>query len=43
VLTWAYLRTCLGLDDAAWQIAQDALTTATNPLGRVESKTGLSH
>ncbi len=33
-LTWAYLRTQLGLDDTAWQAAQNALTTATTPLGR---------
>lgn len=37
-LTWAYLRTQLGLDDTAWQTAHSALTTATNPLGRIESK-----
>lgn len=37
-LTWAYLRTELFSDDSAWQTAQTALTSAENPLGRVESK-----
>ena len=37
-LTWAYLRTQLGLDDSAWQTAQDAFTAAANPLGQIESK-----
>ena len=37
-LTWAYLRTQLDLDDTAWQTAKSALTTATKPLGRIESK-----
>ncbi len=37
-LTWAYLRTQLDLEGTAWQTAQIALTTATNPLGRIESK-----
>ncbi len=36
-LGWAYLRTQLGLDDADWQTAQDALRRA-DPLGRIESK-----
>ncbi|MFE3548709.1 alpha/beta hydrolase family protein [Streptomyces kronopolitis] len=37
-LTWSYLRTQLYPGDPAWQSACDALTTATEPLGRVESK-----
>ncbi|MFP2896408.1 alpha/beta hydrolase family protein [Corallococcus sp. 4LFB] len=37
-LTWAYLRTALHPGDPAWQEAQDALTRAAQPLGRVESK-----
>ncbi|RKH67825.1 alpha/beta hydrolase family protein [Corallococcus llansteffanensis] len=37
-LTWAYLRTALYSGDSAWQEAQDALTGAAHPLGRVESK-----
>lgn len=37
-LTWAYLRTQLGLDDTAFKTAQAALESATEPLGRVESK-----
>ncbi|RKG98132.1 alpha/beta hydrolase family protein [Corallococcus carmarthensis] len=38
LLTWAYLRTALYPGDSAWQEAQDALTGAANPLGRVESR-----
>lgn len=37
-LTWAYLRTQLDVDDTAWHTAQSALTTAKNPLGRIEFK-----
>ena len=37
-LTWAYLRTQLGLDANAWQTAQSALAMAKSPLGRVDSK-----
>jgi predicted dienelactone hydrolase len=37
-LTAAYLRTELYPGDPAWQAALDALSTADNPLGRVESK-----
>ncbi|MGX1971185.1 alpha/beta hydrolase family protein [Streptomyces kronopolitis] len=37
-LTWSYLRTQLYPGDPAWQSACDALTTAAEPLGRVESK-----
>ncbi|GGO91862.1 alpha/beta hydrolase family protein [Wenjunlia tyrosinilytica] len=37
-LTWAYLRTELYPGDPAWQTARDALTAASSPLGRVESK-----
>jgi hypothetical protein len=38
LLTWAYLRTELFPGDAAWQEARDALTSGTNPLGRVGAK-----
>lgn len=37
-LTWAYLRTHLGIQDTAWPTAQTSFTTATTPLGRIESK-----
>ncbi|MFE2225124.1 alpha/beta hydrolase family protein [Streptomyces kronopolitis] len=37
-LTRSYLRTQLYPGDPAWQSACDALTTAAEPLGRVESK-----
>lgn len=37
-LTWAYLRTQLGLDDTAWKTAVKALESAAPLLGRVESK-----
>ena len=37
-LTWAYLRTQLGLDDTAFSTAASALESAAEPLGRVESK-----
>lgn len=37
-LTWAFLRTELGLDEHAWGFAGDALTSAPVPLGRVESR-----
>ncbi|MCE0763310.1 chlorophyllase [Pseudonocardia kujensis] len=37
-LTWAYLRTSLGLDDQAWPAAVAALRADPAPLGRVESK-----
>ncbi|GAA3889194.1 alpha/beta hydrolase family protein [Streptomyces sedi] len=37
-LTWAFLRTELGLDKEAWDVASEALTSAPTPLGRVESK-----
>lgn len=36
-LAWAYLRTRL-YGEPAWERAQDALTAAPEPLGRVESK-----
>jgi len=38
LLTWAYLRTELYPGDSAWQRAQDALSSAASPLGRVESR-----
>jgi predicted dienelactone hydrolase len=37
-LTWAYLRSELYPEDSAWQEARDALSTAGNPVGRVEAK-----
>ncbi|MFI7090095.1 alpha/beta hydrolase family protein [Streptomyces lydicus] len=37
-LTWAYLRTALYPGDSAWQAAGEALASAPEPLGRVESK-----
>lgn len=37
-LTWAYLRTALYPGDLAWQAAGEALASAPEPLGRVESK-----
>ncbi len=37
-LTWAYLRTALYPEDAAWPAARAALMDAPNPLGRIESK-----
>jgi len=36
-LTWAYLRTALYPEEAAWPAARAALMDAPNPLGRVES------
>lgn len=37
-LTWAFLRTELGLDERAWDVGSETLTNAPTPLGRVESK-----
>ncbi len=37
-LTWAYLRHALGVEDASWQAAQQALAADPDALGRVESK-----
>jgi len=37
-LAWAYLRTVLYPDDAAWADATAALKSVPNPFGRVESK-----
>ncbi|MFF5158539.1 alpha/beta hydrolase family protein [Streptomyces sp. NPDC000348] len=37
-LTAAYLRTRLHPGDPAWQAAREALTSAPDPIGRVESK-----
>ncbi|MCP2163264.1 alpha/beta hydrolase family protein [Goodfellowiella coeruleoviolacea] len=37
-LTWAYLRSECYPGDPAWQAARDALATAPDPLGRVETK-----
>ncbi|MYW00103.1 alpha/beta fold hydrolase [Streptomyces sp. SID3343] len=36
--TWAYLRHALGLEDAGWTAAQQALSESAAPLGRIESK-----
>jgi hypothetical protein len=41
-LTWAYLRTALGQDDAAWPKAVDALHANPDPLARIESKPATS-
>jgi len=37
-LTWAYLRTALGVDGSAWPAARAALEAAGDPLGRIESR-----
>ncbi|MFC3997365.1 alpha/beta hydrolase family protein [Nocardiopsis sediminis] len=37
-LTWAYLRSALYPEDAAWPAARTALSQSTDPLGRIESK-----
>jgi hypothetical protein len=37
-LTTAYLRTQLGVDDAAWPVAVAELQQSTDPIGRVETK-----
>jgi predicted dienelactone hydrolase len=37
-LTLAYLSTQFDLDETAWPTARTTLNTATNPLGRIESK-----
>ncbi len=37
-VTWAYLRSALGLDDSSWQAARLALEESADPLGRIESK-----
>ncbi|TQS16191.1 chlorophyllase [Microbispora hainanensis] len=37
-LTWAYLRTALGVDGSAWPEARAALAAAGEPLGRIESR-----
>ncbi|OPG13342.1 alpha/beta fold hydrolase [Microbispora sp. GKU 823] len=37
-LTWAYLRTALGIDDSSWPAARAALAEADDPLGRIESR-----
>ncbi|MEU7690924.1 chlorophyllase [Microbispora hainanensis] len=37
-LTWAYLRTALGVDGSAWPAARAALAAAGDPLGRIESR-----
>lgn len=37
-VTWAYLRSALGIDDSSWAAARAALEEGANPLGRMESK-----
>lgn len=37
-VTWAYLRSALGLGDSSWQAARLALEESADPLGRIESK-----
>lgn len=37
-ITWAYLRSALGIDDSSWQAALAALEEDDNALGRIESK-----
>lgn len=37
-LTWAYLRTALDPEDAAWPAARARLMDAPHPLGRIDSK-----
>jgi predicted dienelactone hydrolase len=37
-LTWAYLRHTLGIEDAAWVTAGQALSQSPDPLGRIQSK-----
>lgn len=37
-LTWAYLRSALGLDEASWSAASSELIESPNPQGRIESK-----
>ncbi|GIH61918.1 alpha/beta hydrolase family protein [Microbispora siamensis] len=37
-LTWAYLRTVLGIEDSSWPAARAALAEADDPLGRIESR-----
>ncbi|WP_160042963.1 MULTISPECIES: alpha/beta hydrolase family protein [Paenibacillus] len=37
-VTWAYLRSALGIDDSSWAAARAALEESGNPLGRIESK-----
>ncbi|MBJ9991757.1 alpha/beta hydrolase family protein [Paenibacillus sp. S28] len=37
-ITWAYLRSALGLDHSSWAAARAVLEEGANPLGRIESK-----
>lgn len=37
-LTWAYLRSALGIEGSSWTAARTALAASENPLGRVESR-----
>ncbi|MEN1988046.1 alpha/beta hydrolase family protein [Paenibacillus hubeiensis] len=37
-ITWAYLRSALGIDDSSWQAALADLEEDDNALGRIESK-----
>ena len=37
-VTWAYLRSALGIEDSSWAAACTILEEGANPLGRIESK-----
>lgn len=37
-LTWAYLRSALGIDDTSWSKARTALEQSSQPMGRMASK-----
>ncbi|MFC7330437.1 alpha/beta hydrolase family protein [Marinactinospora rubrisoli] len=37
-VTWAYLRSALGIEDSGWRAMRQALAQGAHPLGRIESK-----
>lgn len=37
-ITWAYLRSALGIEDSSWAAARASLEEGSHPLGRMESK-----
>jgi len=37
-ITTAYLRSALGVDEASWPAARDALAQDADPVGRLQSK-----
>jgi dienelactone hydrolase len=37
-VSWAYLRHALGIEDASWTAAREALSASAAPMGRIESK-----